>query len=343
MVATAERMGFEVGEGAGAGRSSAAVSWCFHEELAEQLIRRMAPHVPWAVAIHSPDSPAPRADQLPDLNGVAPWVRSTGGVPEGMYTLAGLNCRMRVYRYESDGGDRFLPHYDECWPGSRLRLSADGEACLEQDGWRYSSAATAGDPHGDRWAWSATDLPNPNPHRNPTPDAAPSPDQVGDGPGLAADGAPLPERRLRGRRDRALPRSARGRAADRGRRLGLRPAGDGLDPVLRADLQVQPRARAAAGARGARGARRPVPWPQRHRDRLEIASRSPGDRTPYASAPRLAAIGATLLEGSRRGAASAPLHCASVRTRSAAGRSHHARAAVLPPPHTHTSAPKNVP
>ena len=157
MVATAERMGFEVGEGAGAGRSSAAVSWCFHEELAEQLIRRMAPHVPWAVAIHSPDSPAPRADQLPDLNGVAPWVRSTGGVPEGMYTLAGLNCRMRVYRYESDGGDRFLPHYDECWPGSRLRLGADGEACLEQDGWRYSSAATAGDPHGDRWAWSATD------------------------------------------------------------------------------------------------------------------------------------------------------------------------------------------
>jgi len=26
-----------------------------------------------------------------------------------------------------------------------------------QDGWRYSSAATAGDPNGDRWAWSAGD------------------------------------------------------------------------------------------------------------------------------------------------------------------------------------------
>ena len=78
--------------------------------------------------------------------------------------------------------------------------------------------------------------------------------------------------------------------------------------------------------------------PCRGRSAIEIASRSPGDRTPYASAPRLAAIGATLLEGSRRGAASAPLHCASVRTRSAAGRSHHARAAVLPP-NTHTRAP----
>jgi len=84
--------------------------------------------------------------------------------------------------------------------------------------------------------------------------------------------------------------------------------------------------------------------PCRGRSAIEIASRSPGDRTPYAPAPRLAAIGATLLEGSRRGAASAPLHCASVRTRSAAGRSQHARAAELPPTHTHPhpSAPKNV-
>ena len=137
MVATAERMGFEVGEGAGAGRTSAAVSWCFHEGLAEQLIRRMAPHLPWAVAIHSPDSAAPRHDQLPDLHGAPPWVRRAGGVPEGMYTLDGLNCRMRVYRYEGDGADRFLPHYDEVWPGSRLGLDADSETNLEQDGWRY--------------------------------------------------------------------------------------------------------------------------------------------------------------------------------------------------------------
>ena len=37
------------------------------------------------------------------------------------------------YRYESDGADRFLPHYDEVWPGSRLSVAADGEPTLEQD------------------------------------------------------------------------------------------------------------------------------------------------------------------------------------------------------------------
>jgi len=65
----------------------------------------------------------------------------------------------RRYRYESDGADRFLPHYDEVWPGSSLGFGADGlgEPTLEQDGWKYSSAATAGDPNGDHWAWSATD------------------------------------------------------------------------------------------------------------------------------------------------------------------------------------------
>ena len=156
LVAMAELMGFEEGEGAGAGRTSAAVSWCFHDELAEQLIRRIASHLPWAVAIHSPDSPAPREDRLPSIRGSPPWVRRAGGVPEGLYTLDGLNCRMRVYRYRSDSADRFRPHYDEVWPGSRLTFGADAEPTLEQDSWRYSSAATAGDA-GDRWAWSAGD------------------------------------------------------------------------------------------------------------------------------------------------------------------------------------------
>ena len=315
MVATAERMGFEVGEGAGAGRSSAAVSWCFHEELAEQLIRRMAPHVPWAVAIHSPDSPAPRADQLPDLNGVAPWVRSTGGVPEGMYTLAGLNCRMRMYRYESDGGDRFLPHYDEVWPGSRLRLSADGEACLEQDGWRYSSAATAGDPHGDRWAWSATDRVSQLTvllYLN---------DDFEGGETVLYPGQHKDERPTEG-----------------GVSVSVRPATGSI--LCFGQTFKFNRARVPQPVQEVQEG---LGAPCRGGSAIEIAARSPRDRPPYAPAPRLVAIRATLLEGSRRGAASAPLHCASVRTRSAAGRSHHARAAVLPPPHTHTSAPKNVP
>ena len=42
MVAIAERMGFEVGEGAGAGRTSAAVSWCFHEDLTLTLTIALA-------------------------------------------------------------------------------------------------------------------------------------------------------------------------------------------------------------------------------------------------------------------------------------------------------------
>jgi len=157
MVAMAERMGFEQGEGVAAGRTSAAVSWCFHNRLAEQLIRRMAPLLPWAVAVCSPTAPLPTADQLPDVGAGPPWVRQVGGCPEGMYVLDSLNCRMRVYRYESDGADRFLPHYDEVWPGSSLAFGDDvagGEPTLRQDSWRYSSGATAADPNGDRWAWS---------------------------------------------------------------------------------------------------------------------------------------------------------------------------------------------
>ena len=130
MVATAERMGFERG-GDVAGRSNGAVTWCFHDALSEQLIRRIAQFLPWAVAVHSPGTPAPRPDQLPSIEGTPPWVREIGGVPEGLYTLDSLNCRMRLYRYESSthpatgSSDRFLPHYDEVWPGSRLVFDGD--------------------------------------------------------------------------------------------------------------------------------------------------------------------------------------------------------------------------
>ena len=45
MVDMAERMGFEESgtSGGSAGRSSRAVTWCLHEHLAEQLIKRMVP------------------------------------------------------------------------------------------------------------------------------------------------------------------------------------------------------------------------------------------------------------------------------------------------------------
>jgi len=155
MIELAERMGFEQGEGSVAGRTSAAASWCFHDELAEQIIRRVASLLPWGVAVHSPGTSAPTASQLPQVNGVLPWVRCVAGVPEGLYTLDALNCRTRVYRYACDSSDRFLPHYDEVWPGSRLQRNDDGEWLLEQDRWKYSSGGTDADPNGDRWSWAS--------------------------------------------------------------------------------------------------------------------------------------------------------------------------------------------
>ena len=162
MVDMAERMGFEdSGEsGASAGRSSGAVTWCFHANLAEQMIKRMAKELPWAVAVHSSGSPAPTDDQLPRLQstGALPWVRALDGAPEGMYTLDGMNVRTRLYRYEGQAQDRFLPHFDEVWPGSRLVFGADGtgldgeEPTLEQDRWRYSDGPTA--EATSAWAWS---------------------------------------------------------------------------------------------------------------------------------------------------------------------------------------------
>jgi hypothetical protein len=154
MVAVAESMGFERSAAADNDRRNGALSWVLHDRLEQQLLDRLAPHLPWTICIHSPDSPAPSTTdlekQLPPSGGYPPWVRQVGGAPEGAYTLAGLSARSRVYRYESDGADAFLPHYDEVWPGTRLEMHGS-EPTMLTDGWRYSSA-----PRG-AWAWSAGD------------------------------------------------------------------------------------------------------------------------------------------------------------------------------------------
>jgi len=87
-----------------------------------------------------------------------PWVRRCDGAPEGTYRLAGINARCRLYRYEPDGSDRFAPHYDEVWPGSKLLLKECGvenlssePPVLQYDGWTY------GEREEDGWAWSPGD------------------------------------------------------------------------------------------------------------------------------------------------------------------------------------------
>lgn len=142
MISIADRMGFE--RSSMTGRCNGALTWCFHDGLNDALARRVAPLLPWGVAVHSPGTPVPTEDQLPSLGGVGPWVREIGGAPEGLYVLQGLNARMRIYRYESGGTDRFLPHFDEVWPGSRLTL--DTQPSLLQDRWKYSA--------DHRWAWT---------------------------------------------------------------------------------------------------------------------------------------------------------------------------------------------
>ena len=70
-----------------------------------------------------------------------------------MHTLDGLNARMRLYRYDAETADRFLPHFDECWPGSRVVLGGgDDEPILEQDRWRYSDGATS--EATTQWSWA---------------------------------------------------------------------------------------------------------------------------------------------------------------------------------------------
>ena len=147
MVAVADSMGFDRPADAERERQNGALSWVLHAELEAQLLRRLAPHLPWCIAVHAPGSPAPA---LGDLS-TPPWVRLVEGAPAGQYVLAGLSARSRVYRYESDGRDAFKPHYDEVWPGSTLGIGidggVDGDSQMHSDGWRYSSA-----PKG-QWAW----------------------------------------------------------------------------------------------------------------------------------------------------------------------------------------------
>ena len=156
MVAMAESMGFERSAAGDKERRNGALSWVLHKEFEQQLLDRLAPHLPWTICIHSPDTPAPSTAELekhlPPSGGYPPWVRQVGGAPVGSYTLMGLSARSRVYRYESDGADAFLPHHDEVWPGTSLEVATDGsEPKLLTDGWHYSSA-----PRG-QWAWSVGD------------------------------------------------------------------------------------------------------------------------------------------------------------------------------------------
>jgi len=156
MVAMAESMGFERSAAADKERRNGALSWVLHKEFEQQLLDRLAPHLPWTIHIHSPDTPAPSTAELqkrlPPSGGYPPWVRQVEGAPVGSYTLAGLSARSRVYRYESDGADAFLPHHDEVWPGTGLEMATDDSGPqLLTDRWQYSSA-----PRG-QWAWSGGD------------------------------------------------------------------------------------------------------------------------------------------------------------------------------------------
>lgn len=162
LVEMAEKMGFARQSGDEAERRNGALSWVLHDALGEQLIRRLAPCLPWTVAVHSPGSEAPTAEQvaagLPEANGIKPLVREVSGAPAGLYELASLSARSRVYRYEGNTDDAFLPHHDEVWPGSRLTIGADDavDPTLAYDGWRYSSEAGAGSSSAG-WSWKAGD------------------------------------------------------------------------------------------------------------------------------------------------------------------------------------------
>jgi hypothetical protein len=152
MVAMAEKMSFVRSKGDEAERNNGAVSWVLHEELAEQLLRRLAPCLPLAVMVHSPGTPVPEFDDTYErLNGIPTWVREVSGAPEGAYTLDAVSGRCRIYRYDSDTPDSFLPHHDEVWPGSRLELVENQEPALSYDSWKYNSAANGA------WAWSEGD------------------------------------------------------------------------------------------------------------------------------------------------------------------------------------------
>jgi len=148
MIAVADSMGFDRAADAERERQNGALSWVLHGELEAQLIRRLAPHLPWSITVHAPGTSVPALEHLGPSGGTAPWARMIEGAPTGDYELAGLSARSRVYRYESDGRDAFQPHYDEVWPGSSLILGTDNDdSQMHSDSWKYSSA-----PRG-QWAW----------------------------------------------------------------------------------------------------------------------------------------------------------------------------------------------
>lgn len=171
MVMVADGMGFvQPAEDESGDRRNGALSWALHDELCETLSRRIAPHVPRAICAHRHEASAERREELLRLEslrhmlggggggGGRPWVRRCDGAPEGTYRLAGINARCRLYRYEPDGKDRFAPHYDEVWPGSRLVLAGEGAGAvpappplLEYDGWTY------GQGEDGAWAWGPGD------------------------------------------------------------------------------------------------------------------------------------------------------------------------------------------
>ena len=72
MVAVVDEMGFE--HSSVSGRCNGALTWIVHDELNDLVARRIAPLLPWGVAVHSPGTPAPTEEQLPALvlDGVTP-------------------------------------------------------------------------------------------------------------------------------------------------------------------------------------------------------------------------------------------------------------------------------
>lgn len=163
MVATADEMGFQRDPGDEGERRNGAVSWVLHDGLILDLLLRISPHVPLAIYQQRPGRAAPSPSELAVLaealplwaRGCTPWVRESAGAPEGFYHLSGLSARSRVYRYDADTDDAFLPHHDEVWPGSSLACpdgdGEDGMPKLTYDGWKYNSAEQG------EWAWSEGD------------------------------------------------------------------------------------------------------------------------------------------------------------------------------------------
>ena len=149
MVETADLMGFERPRPGDTGaRRNGALSWVLHDTLANDLSRRMAPHLPQLVRVATAiDVPSPDVG----LSNEDVWERQCDGAPVGLYTLQGLSARCRVYRYEANGVDAFLAHYDDVWPGSRLVQGTDDDPpLLSYDSWRYGEV-------DEVWAWEAGD------------------------------------------------------------------------------------------------------------------------------------------------------------------------------------------